>query len=160
MALQGHQCLEMEPSDAETLVLGEGDTTILREQHTKEQIKAILMMGVAKVSRHHHRAAQPLLEDAGVESAWRDAMNIVDVLHDKTPEHNCRCVQPPDMQAMNMLLHDTMKRISADIGKTARRFARRTNAMMQMHRNARRLVKKFYDASKNNGKKLAMAKRR
>ena len=69
MALQGHQCLEMEPSDAETLVLGEGDTTILREQHTKEQIKAILMMGVAKVSRHHHRAAQPLLEDAGVESA-------------------------------------------------------------------------------------------
>ena len=77
------------------------------------------MMGVAKVSRHHHRAAQPLLEEAGVESAWRDAMNIVDVLHDKTPEHNCRCVQPPDMHAMNLLLHDMMKRISADIGKTS-----------------------------------------
>ena len=47
MALQGHQCLEMEPSDAETLVLGEGDTTILGEQHTTtEQIKAILMMDV------------------------------------------------------------------------------------------------------------------
>ena len=160
MALQGHQCLEMEPSDAETLVLGEGDTTILREQpseqHTTEQIKAILMMDVAKVEE----SSPPLLEEAGVEPAWRDAMNIVDVLHDKTPEHNCRCVQPPDMHAMNLLLHDLMKRISADIGKTARRFARRTNAMMQMHRNARRLVNKFYDASKNNGKKLAMAKRR
>ena len=157
MALQGHQCLEMEPSDAETLVLGEGDTTILGEQHTTtEQIKAILMMGVAKVEE----SSPPLLEEAGVESTWRDAMNVVDVLHDKTPEHNCRCVQPPDMHAMNLLLHDMMKRISEDIGKTARRFARRTNAMMQMHRNARRLVKKFYDASKNNGKKLAMAKRR
>ena len=53
MALQGHQCLEMEPSDAETLVLGEGDTTILGEQHTTtEQIKAILMMGVAKVEEN------------------------------------------------------------------------------------------------------------
>ena len=160
MALQGHQCLEMEPSDAETLVLGEGDTTILREQHTTEQIKAILMMGVAKVSRHHHRAAQPLLEDAGVESAWRDAMNIVDVLHDKTPEHNCRCVQPPDMHAMNLLLHDMMKRISAGIGTSRRRLERRTNAMKKMHHNAQILVKKFYDASKNNRKKLAMAKRR
>ena len=157
MALQGHQCLEMEPSDAETLVLGEGDTTILGEQHTTtEQIKAILMMGVAKVEE----SSPSLLEEAGVESTWRDAMNVVDVLHDKTPEHNCRCVQPPDMHAMNLLLHDMMKRISEDIGKTARRFARRRNAMRQMHRNARRLVKKFYDASKNNGKKLPMAKRR
>ena len=157
MALQGHQCLEMEPSDAETLVLGEGDTTILGEQHTTtEQIKAILMMGVAKVEE----SSPSLLEEAGVESTWRDAMNVVDVLHDKTPEHNCRCVQPPDMHAMTLLLHDLMKRISADIGKTARRFARRTNAMRQMHHNARRLVKKFYDASKNNGKKLPMAKRR
>ena len=157
MALQGHQCLEMEPSDAETLVLGEGDTTILGEQHTTiEQIKAILMMGVAKVEE----SSPSLLEEAGVESTWRDAMNVVDVLHDKTPEHNCRCVQPPDMHAMNLLLHDMMKRISEDIGKTARRFARRTNAMRQMHHNARRLVKKFYDASKNNGKKLPMAKRR
>ena len=157
MALQGHPCLEMEPSDAETLVLGEGDTTILGEQHTTtEQIKAILMMGVAKVEE----SSPSLLEEAGVESTWRDAMNVVDVLHDKTPEHNCRCVQPPDMHAMNLLLHDMMKRISADIGKTARRFARRTNAMRQMHHNARRLVKKFYDASKNNGKKLPMAKRR
>ena len=157
MALQGHQCLEMEPSDAETPVLGEGDTTILGEQHTTtEQIKAILMMGVAKVEE----SSPSLLEEAGVESTWRDAMNVVDVLHDKTPEHNCRCVQPPDMHAMNLLLHDMMKRISEDIGKTARRFARRTNAMRQMHHNARRLVKKFYDASKNNGKKLPMAKRR
>ena len=157
MALQGHQCLEMEPSDAETLVLGEGDTTILGEQHTTtEQIKAILMMGVAKVEE----SSPSLLEEAGVESTWRDAMNVVDVLHDKTPEHNCRCVQPPDMHAMNLLLHDLMKRISADIGNAARRFARRTNAMRQMHHNARRLVKKFYDASKNNGKKLPMAKRR
>ena len=147
----------MEPSDAETLVLGEGDTTILGEQHTTtEQIKAILMMGVAKVEE----SSPSLLEEAGVESTWRDAMNVVDVLHDKTPEHNCRCVQPPDMHAMNLLLHDMMKRISEDIGKTARRFARRTNAMRQMHHNARRLVKKFYDASKNNGKKLPMAKRR
>ena len=157
MALQDHWCIETEASDAETLVLGEGDTTILGEQHTTtEQIKAILMMGVAKVEE----SSPSLLEEAGVESTWRDAMNVVDVLHDKTPEHNCRCVQPPDMHAMNLLLHDMMKRISEDIGKTARRFARRTNAMMQMHRNARRLVKKFYDASKNNGKKLAMAKRR
>ena len=100
------------------------------------------------------------MEEAGVESAWRDAMNIVDVLHDKTPEQNCRCVQPPERHAMNELLHDMMKRISADIGKTKWRLARRTNAMKKMHHNARRLVNKFYDASKNNGKKLAMAKRR
>ena len=32
--------------------------------------------------------------------------------------------------------------------------------MKKMHDNARILVKKFYDASKNNEKKLAMAKRR
>ena len=157
MALQDHRCIEMEASDAETLVLGEGDTPVLGEQHTTpEQIKKLLMMDVAKVEEN----SPPLLVEAGVESAWRDAMNIVDVLHDKTPEHNCICVQPPDMHAMNSLLHDLMKRISADIGKPARRFARRTNAMMQMHRNARRLVTKFYDASRNNGKKLAMAKRR
>ena len=157
MALQDHQCLEMEASDAETLVLGEGDTSVLGEQHTTtEQIKEILMMDVAKVEEN----SPPLLEEAGVESAWRDAMNIVDVLHDKTPEQNCRCVQPPERHAMNELLHDVMKRISADIGQTKRRFARRADAMRQMHHNARRLVKKFYDASKNNEKKLAMAKRR
>ena len=153
MALQDHWCIETEASDAETLVLGEGDTSVLGEQHTTtEQIKEILMMDVSKV--------EPLLEEAGVESAWRDAMNIVDVLHDKTPEQNCRCVQPPERHAMNELLHDMMKRISADIGKTKWRLARRTNAMKKMHHNARRLVNKFYDASKNNGKKLGMAKRR
>ena len=153
MALQDNQCLEMEASDAETLVLGEGDTSVLGEQHTTtEQIKEILMMDVSKV--------EPLLEEAGVESAWRDAMNIVDVLHDKTPEQNCRCVQPPERHAMNELLHDMMKRISADIGKTSRRFARRANAMRQMHHRVRKLVKKFYKSAKNNEKKLAMAKRR
>ena len=157
MALQDHWCIETEASDVETLALGGGGTLVLGEQHTTtKQMKEILMMDVAKVEEN----SPPLLEEAGVESAWRDAMKIVDVLHDRTSEHNCRCVQPPDMHAMNLLLHDMMKRISADIGKTARRSARRTNAMMQMHRNARRLVKKFYDASKNNGKKLAMAKRR
>ena len=153
MALQDNQCLEMEASDAETLVLGEGDTSVLGEQHTTtEQIKEILMMDVSKV--------EPLLEEAGVESAWRDAMDIVDVLHDKTPEQNCRCVQPPERHAMNELLHDVMKRISAGIGKTKWRLARRTKAMKKMHHNAQILVKKFYDASKNNEKKLAMAKRR
>ena len=157
MALQGHQCLEMEASDAETLVLGEGDTTVLGEQHTTtKQIKEILMMDVAKVEEN----SPPLLEEAGVESAWRDAMNIVDVLHDKTPEQNCRCVQPPERHAMNELLHDVMKRISAGIGTSRRRLERRTNAMKKMHHNAQILVNKFYDASKNNGKKLAMAKRR
>ena len=157
MALQDHQCLEMEASDAETLVLGEGDTSVLGEQHTTtEQIKEILMMDVAKVEEN----SPPLLEEAGVESAWRDAMNIVDVLHDKTPEQNCRCVQPPERHAMNELLHDVMKRISAGIGTSRRRLERRTNAMKKMHHNAQILVKKFYDASKNNGKKLAMAKRR
>ena len=157
MALQDHQCLEMEASDAETLVLGEGDTSVLGEQHTTpEQIKKILMMDVAKVEEN----SPPLLEEAGVESAWRDAMNIVDVLHDKTPEQNCRCVQPPERHAMNELLHDVMKRISAGIGTSRRRLERRTNAMKKMHHNARIHVKKFYDASKNNGKKLAMAKRR
>ena len=155
MALQDHQCLEMEASDAETLVLGEGDTSVLGEQHTTtEQIKEILMMDVAKVEEN----SPPLLEEAGVESAWRDAMNIVDVLHDKTPEQNCRCVQPPERHAMNELLHDVMKRISAGIGKTKWRLERRTNAMKKMHHNAQILVKKFYDASKNNGNKLAMAK--
>ena len=114
------------------------------------------MMDVAKGEEN----SPPLLEEAGVESAWRDAMNIVDVLHDKTPEQNCICVQPPERHAMNELLHDMMKRISADIGKTARRFARRANAMRQMHHNAWKLVKKFYDAAKNNEKKLAMANRR
>ena len=157
MALQDHQCLEMEASDAETLVLGEGDTTVLGEQHTTtNQIKEILMMDVAKVEEN----SPPLLEEAGVESAWRDAMNIVDVLHDKTPEQNCRCVQPPERHAMNELLHDVMKRISAGIGTSRRRLERRTNAMKKMHHNAQILVKKLYDASKSNGKKLAMAKRR
>ena len=157
MALQDHQCLEMEASDAETLVLGEGDTSVLGEQHTTtKQIKEILMMDVAKVEEN----SPPLLEEAGVESAWRDAMNIVDVLHDKTPEQNCRCVQPPERHAMNELLHDVMKRISAGIGTSRRRLERRTNAMKKMHHNAQILVNKFYDASKNNGKKLAMANRR
>ena len=111
----------MEASDAETLVLGEGDTSVLGEQHTTtEQIKEILMMDVAKVEEN----SPPLLEEAGVESAWRDAMNIVDVLHDKTPEQNCICVQPPGRHAMNELLHDMMKRISADIGKTYRSVGR------------------------------------
>ena len=115
MALQDHQCLEMEASDAETLVLGEGDTSVLGEQHTTtEQIKEILMMDVSKV--------EPLLEEAGVESAWRDAMNIVDVLHDKTPEQNCICVQPLEMHAMNELLHEQVKGIRAHIGKAVRRF--------------------------------------
>ena len=117
MALQDHWCIETEASDTETLVLGEGDTSVLGEQHTTtEQIKEILMMDVSKV--------EPLLEEAGVESAWRDAMNIVDVLHDKTPEQNCICVQPPGRHAMNELLHDMMKRISADIGKTNRSVGR------------------------------------
>lgn len=157
MALQDHQCLEMEASDAETLVLGEGDTSVLGEQHTTtKQIKEILMMDVAKVEEN----SPPLLEEAGVESAWRDAMNIVDVLHDKTPEQNCRCVQPPERHAMNELLHDVMKRISADIGTSRRKLERRAKAMEKLHLNAQILVKKFYDASKNNGKKLAMAKRR
>ena len=157
MALQDHQCLEMEASDAETLVLGEGDTSVLGEQHTTtKQIKEILMMDVAKVEEN----SPPLLEEAGVESAWRDAMNIVDVLHDKTPEQNCRCVQPPERHAMNELLHDVMKRISADIGTSRRKLERRAKAMKKMQHNAQILVKKFYDASKNNGKKLAMAKRR
>ena len=87
-------------------------------------------------------------------------MNIVDVLHDKTPEQNCRCVQPPERHAMNELLHDVMKRISADIGTPRRKLERRTKAMKKLHLNAQILVKKFYDASKNNGKKLGMAKRR
>ena len=153
MALQDHWCIETEASDAETLVLGEGDTSVLGEQHTTtEQIKEILMMDVSKV--------EPLLEEAGVESAWRDAMNVVEVLHDKTPEQNCICVQPPERHAMNELLHDVMKRISAGIGKAKWILARRTNAMKKMHHNARRLVKKFYDASKNNEKNLAMANRR
>ena len=53
MALQDNQCLEMEASDAETLVLGEGDTSVLGEQHTTpEQIKKILMMDVAKVEEN------------------------------------------------------------------------------------------------------------
>ena len=153
MDLQDHWCIEEDASDADTLVLGEGDTSVLGEQHTTtEQIKEILMMDVSKV--------EPLLEEAGVESAWRDAMNIVDVLHDKTPEQNCICVQPPGRHAMNELLHDVMKRISAGIGKTKWRLERRTNAMKKMHHNAQILVNKFYDASKNNGKKLGMAKRR
>ena len=83
MALQGHWCIEMEASNAETLVLGEGDTSVLGEQHTTpEQIKKIFMIDVAKVEEN----SPPLLEEAGVESAWRDAMNVVEVLHDKAPE--------------------------------------------------------------------------
>ena len=157
MALQDHWCIETEASDAETLVLGEGDTSVLGEQHTTtKQIKEILMMDVAKVEEN----SPPLLEEAGVESAWRDAMNIVEVLHDKTPQQNCICVQPVGMHAMNELLHDMMKRISADIGKTARSFARRAGAMRQMHHNARTLVNKFYKSAKGNEKKLAMANRR
>ena len=157
MALQDHWCIETVASDAETLVLGEGDTFVLGEQPTThDEINKILMMDVAKVEEN----SPPLLEEAGVESAWRDAMNIVDVLHDKTPEQNCICVQPPERHAMNELLHDVMKRISAGIGTSRRRLGRRTNAMKKMHHNARRLVNTFYDASKNNEKTLAMANRR
>ena len=149
--------MRTEASDAETLVLGEGDTFVLGEQPTThDEINKILMMDVAKVEEN----SPPLLEEAGVESAWRDAMNIVDVLHDKTPEQNCICVQPPERHAMNELLHDVMKRISAGIGTSRRRLGRRTNAMKKMHHNARRLVNTFYDASKNNEKTLAMANRR
>ena len=145
MALQDHQCLEMEASDAETLVLGEGDTSVLGEQHTThEQIKKILMMDVAKVEEN----SPPLLEEAGVESAWRDAMNIVDVLHDKTPEQNCICVQPLEMHAMNWLLYEKMKGISAHIGKAARRLEGKAKAMRHMHRNARKHVNKFHDEAK------------
>ena len=68
MALQDHCCIEAEASDAETLVLGEGDTTVLGEQHTTtKQIKEILMMDVAKVEEN----SPPILEEAGVESARR-----------------------------------------------------------------------------------------
>ena len=76
-------------------------------------------------------------------------MNIVDVLHDKTPEQNCRCVQPPERHAMNELLHEKMKGISAHIGKTARSLERKANAMKQMHHNAKKLVNKFYDRKKS-----------
>ena len=149
MALQDHRCIEMEASDAETLVLGEGDTSVLGEQHTTtEQIKEILMMDVAKVEEN----SPPLLEEAGVESAWRDAMNIVDVLHDKTPEQNCICVQPLEMHAMNWLLYEKMKGISAHIGKAARRLEGKAKAMRHMHRNARKLVKKFYHEAKKTRK--------
>ena len=157
MALQDPQCIETGDSDTETLVLGESGTFVAREHSTiHAEMKKILMMDVAKVEKDN----PSLLEEAGVESAWRDAMNIVDVLHDKTPEQNCRCVQPPERHAMNELLHDVMKRVSAGIGKTKWRLERRTNAMKKMHHNAQILVKKFYGASKNNGKKLGMANRR
>ena len=55
---------------------------------------------------------------------------------------------------------DVASSFGAGIGKTKWRLGRRTNAMKEMHHNAQILVKKFYDASKNNGKKLVMAKRR
>ena len=145
MALQDHRCLETEASDAETLVLGEGDTFVLGEQPTTHaETNKILMMDVAKVEEN----SPPLLEEAGVESAWRDAMDIVDVLHDKTPEQNCICVQPLEMHAMNWLLYEKMKGISAHIGKAARRLEGKAKSMRHMHRNARKLVKKFYDAAK------------
>ena len=157
MALQDPQCIETGDSDAETLVLGEGGTFVAGEHSTiHAEVKKILMIDVAKVGKDN----PSLLEEAGVEPAWRDAMGVLQILHDKTPEQNCICVQPPERHAMNELLHDMMKRISADIGKTKRRFARRADAMRQMHHNARKLVNKFYDAAKKNEKKLAMAKRR
>ena len=85
MALQHHWCIETEASYAETLVLGEGDTFVLGEQPTiHDGVNTILMMDVAKVEGN----SQPLLEEAGVESAWGDAMHVVDVLHDNTPEQN------------------------------------------------------------------------
>ena len=92
MALQDNQCLEMEASDADTLVLGEGDTSVLGEQHTTtEQIKEILMMDVAKVEQE----IPSLLEEAGVESAWGDAMEVAELLHDNdaTPDDNRPCVE-------------------------------------------------------------------
>ena len=83
-------------------------------------------------------------------------MNVVEVLHDKTPEQNCICVQPLEMRAMNELLHEKMKGISAHIGKTARRFERKAEAMRHMHHNARELVNKFYKAAKDKETMLAM----
>ena len=143
MALQDHQCLEMSASDADTLVLGEGDTIVTGEQPTAHaEINKILMMDVAMVKEN----SLPLLEEAGVESAWRDAMNVVEVLHDKTSEQNC--VQPLEMHAMNWLLYEKMKGISAHIGKAARRLEGKAKAMRHMHRNARKFVNKFYDEAK------------
>ena len=65
----------------------------------------------------------------GVESAWRDAMDVAEVLHDATPEQNRMCAQLPEMHAMNKLLHEQMKGISAHIGKGSWSLQRRAHAM-------------------------------
>ena len=154
MALQDHQCLEMEASDAETLVLGEGDTSVLGEQHTTtEQIKEILMMDVAKVEEN----SPPLLEEAGVESAWGDAMEVAELLHDNdaTPDDNRPCVE----RALSQLLHEKMKSISCDIGKRARSLQRRAHLMQRLHHNAKKLVRTFREVARNKEMGLALSYR-
>ena len=94
-----------------------------------------------------------------MESTWREPMDVVEVLHDATPEQHRTCVQLAEMHVMNLLFHEQMKAISAHIGKASRSLERMAKAITQMHRNARALVNKFYGAAKPTYNQLAITYR-
>ena len=154
MALQDPQCIETGDSDVEILVLGEGGTFVAGEHSTiHAEMKKILMMDVAKVEKDN----PSLLEEAGVESAWGDAMEVAELLHDNgaTPDDNRPCVE----RALSQLLHEKMKSISCDIGKRARSLQRRAHLMQRLHHNAKKLVRTFREVARKKERKLALTYR-
>ena len=154
MVLQDPQCIETGDSDAETLVLGEGGTFVAGEHSTIHvEIKKPLMTGVAKVEKDN----PSLLEEAGVESAWGDAMEVAELPHDNdaTPDYNRPCVE----SALSQLLHEKMKSISCDIGKRARSFQRRAHLMQRLHHNAKTLVRTCRDMARKKERMLALTYR-
>ena len=70
-------------------------------------------MDVAEVEEN----SPSLLEEAGVESAWTEAVDVVKVLHGATQEQHRISVRLPEMHAMDELLHDHMPGIIAHIGE-------------------------------------------
>ena len=154
MALQDPQCIETGDSDTETLVLGESGTFVAGEHSTiRAEMKKVLMMDVAKVEKDN----PSLLEEAGVESAWGDAMEVAELLHDNdaTPDDNRPCVE----RALSQLLHEKMKSISCDIGKRARSLQRRAHLMQRLHHNAKKLVRTFREVARKKERKLALTYR-
>ena len=158
MALQDPQCIETGDSDAETLVLGEGGTFVAGEHSTSHAgIKKIFRMDVAKLVMDVAKDNSSLLEEAGVESAWGDAMEVAELLHDNdaTPDDNRPCVE----RALSQLLHEKMKSISRDIGKRARSLQRRAHLMQRLHHNAKKLVRTFREVARKKERKLALTYR-
>ena len=117
MALQDSQCIETGDSDAETLVWREGGTFVAGEHSTRHVRRGVARttwrMDVAKLVMDVAKDNSSLLEEAGVESAWGNAMEVAELLHDNdaTPDDNRSCVE----HALSQLLHEKMKSISLSL---------------------------------------------